>query len=175
MTGGQTNESRQQGDSGGQTVGRRRFLRTGAGVAATALGITALGGEAAAHYPADLEIDVRPGSDQSLITPATWGLVSVAVLQTDDFDPTSEDVRYRFGTPATVEEGGGARPLGDGFAVDVDDDGNADLILFFRTREAGFEGDDTEARLVWEESEAGDHGLAGTDSVTVVGRGGWGH
>lgn len=154
-------------------IGRRRFLRTGASATAVTLGLAAIGGQAAAHFEETLSIDVKPGSDRNSINPDSRGVIPVAVLQTEAFDPTSEDVRYRFGAPDVVSDGGGARPFHDGWAVDVDDDGREDLLLFFPTRETGFDGDESEARLVWEESADGEHGQAGTDSVTVVGRGSW--
>lgn len=67
-----------------------------------------------------------------------------------------------------MSDGGGTRPLHDGYAVDVDDDGRDDLLLLFPTDEAGFDGDETTARVEWERTESGEHGLSGTDSVTVV-------
>lgn len=152
---------------------RRQLLRGGAGAIGTILGVTALGGQATAHFPDDLEIDVRPGSDRNPVTPHSRGVVPVAVLATDEFDPTTEAVRYRFGAPDVVGDGDGARPIRDGFPGDAD--GRDALVLFFRSHETEFGADDDTARLVWERSSSGDHGLAGTDSVTVVGRRGWWH
>ncbi len=152
------------------SVGRREFLRTSTGLAATTIGIATLGGQAAAHFPSDLTIDVRPGCDRNPINPNSRGLIPVAVLGTEEFDPTSEDVRYRFGAPDAVSGGGGARPAHGGHVADVDGDGQEDLLLHFPACETGFDGDESEARLEWERSSAGHHGLSGTDTVTVVGR-----
>lgn len=154
------------------TLGRRRLLRAGTATAATALGITALGGQAAAHFPEDLEIDVKPGTDVAPITPDSRGVIPVAVLATGEFDPTSEPVRYRFGAPDVVAAGGGARPLRGGRAIDADlnRDGRDDVLLLFPTREAGFDGDESTARLEWERSEDGEHGFAGTAPIRIVGR-----
>lgn len=152
---------------------RRDVLRVGAGAAAAAVAVPALSGQAAAHFPEELAIDVKPYSDENPISPTGHGFVPVAVLQTDDFDPTSEPVRYRFGAPDVVSDGGGARPLHDGYPVDIDRDGRADLLLLFPTRGAGFDSDVSQARLEWEREEDGGHGLSGTDSVTVVGHPGW--
>ncbi|WP_226040028.1 hypothetical protein [Natrinema sp. DC36] len=151
--------------------GRRRVLRAGTGLVATTLGIAAFGGQAAAHFPADLEIEIRPGCDRAPINPDSRGVVPVAVRQTDEFDPTSEPVRYRFGAPDVVGDGGGgARPIGDGHLIDADRDGRPALLLFFRADETGFDGGESTGRLEWERDDEGNHGLAGTAPVTIVGR-----
>jgi FtsP/CotA-like multicopper oxidase with cupredoxin domain len=116
-----------------------------------------------------LEIDIKPGSDKNPINPNSHGVIPVAVLQTDEFDPAREDVRYRFGAPDVVGDGGGARPAHDGYVKDVNGDGQDDLILHFPTDETGFDGDESEGRLEWERTEEG-HGLSGSDTVTIVGR-----
>lgn len=159
--------------NGTSTVGRRRFLRATGGAVTAVAGLAALGGQAAAHFEETLDIDVKPGEQTNHIDSDGYGVVPVAVHQTDDFDPTSRDVRYRFGAPDVVGGGGGARPIRDGFATDVDDDGRADLVLLFPQSEAGFGSETTEARLVWERSADGTHGLAGTDDVTVTDRRHW--
>lgn len=134
------------------------------------MGIAVLGGQAAAHFPAELDIDVAPGSGDARINPDGRGVIPVAVLATDEFDPTTEDVRYRFGAPDVVGDGGGARSAHDGHVEDVNGDGRDDLVLHFPTEETGFDGDDSEGRLEWERDETGNHGLSGTESVTIVGR-----
>jgi len=151
------------------SVARRGFLRVSAGLAATAVGVASLSGTVAAHFPSDLAIDIKPGSEENPINPNSNGVIPVAVLQTDEFDPTSEDVRYRFGAPDVVGDGGGARPAHDGHVEDVDGDGRDDLVLHFPTEETGFDGDESEGRLEWERTEEGTHGLSGTDIVTTVG------
>lgn len=151
-------------------VARRGVLRAGAGAATAVLGIAALGGRAAAHFPAELDVEIEPGSDDAPINPDGRGLIPVAVLATDEFDPTSEDVRYRFGAPDVVEGGGGARPAHGGHVEDANGGRRAELVLHFPVDETGFDGDESEGRLEWEETEAGEHGLSGTAAVTVVGR-----
>lgn len=81
-----------------------------AGVAATAVGVATLSGQVAAHFPAGLELDIKPGSEDNPINTNNHGVIPVAVLQTDEFDPTGADVRYRFGAPDVVSAGDGARP-----------------------------------------------------------------
>lgn len=149
---------------------RRNVLRATTGITTVAVGVGALTGRAAAHFPADLEVDIKPDSDENSINPNGRGVIPVAVRQTDEFDPTSEDLGYRFGAPDVVEDGGGARPVHGGHIEDVDGDGRDDLILHFPTAETGFDGGDSEGRLEWERTEDGHHGLSGTDEVTIVGR-----
>lgn len=148
-------------------VDRRDVLRFGAGAIAAGLAVPVVTGQAAAHFPANLDVDVKPGSDESPINPRSRGVVPVAVRRTDEFDPTSEPVRYRFGAPDVVSDGGGSRPAGDGHVASVG--GSDALVLHFPAAETGFDGDESEARLVWERTESGEHGLSGTDVVTIVG------
>lgn len=147
---------------------RRQAIRAGTGVATAAVGIAAFGGQAAAHFPTDLEIAVRPNCDIARIDLENRTLIPVVVFQTDEFDPENEPVRYRFGEPDTVSDGEGARPVDDGFSVDLNGDGRTDLLMFFPTDETGLDGDDSEARLEWERAEDGQHGLAGTASITII-------
>lgn len=150
---------------------RRGLLKVIAGTATSALAVSGLGGSAAAHFEEDLEIDIKPDSDDNRINADSNGYVPVAVLQTETFDPTDEDVRYRFGAPDVVSDGGGARPAHDGHVEDVNGDGNDDLILHFPTGDTDFDRDDEEGRLEWERTDAGEHGLAGTDDVSIVATG----
>lgn len=153
-------------------IARRSLLKTGIGAATSVTALAALGGTAAAHFPSGLEIDIKPGSEDNPIDPNSNGVVPVAVLQTEEFDPTAENVDYRFGAPDVVSNGGGARPAHGGHVEDVDGDGNDDLVLHFPTAETGFDGDEETGRLEWERGETGaEHGLSGTDDVTIVGSG----
>lgn len=150
-------------------VARRTVLKTAAGLAAATAGAAAFAGAAAAHFPRDLDIDVEPGSEENRINPESRGVTRVAVLQNDAFDPTSQDVRYRFGPPDVVAAGDGATPVRHRVA-DADSDGRDDLVVQFRTDEAGFDGDEEEAELRWDRTEDREHGLSGGDDVTLVGR-----
>ncbi len=165
-------------DTNGTDTTRRRVLKTGAGALAAAGAVPLLSGSAAAHFPDQLEIDVRPDCEKNTLDPHSRGVVPVAVMPTEftdengetvRFDPTEEAVRYRFGEPAVVEDGGGARPAHDGHDGS-DTDGDA-LVLHFPMEETGFDEDSTEGRLIWERDESGEHGYSGTDEVTVTGGG----
>ncbi|AHG01459.1 hypothetical protein HALLA_03460 (plasmid) [Halostagnicola larsenii XH-48] len=164
-----TNRSqRTESETNESAYSRRQAIRVGTGVATAAVGIAAFGGQAAAHFPTDLEIAVRPNCDIARIDLENRTLIPVAVFQTDEFDPVNEPVQYRFGEPDTVSDGEGARPVDDGFSVDLNGDGRTDLLMFFPTAETDLDGDDSEARLEWERTEDGRHGLAGTASVTII-------
>ena len=153
---------------------RRRVLNAGVGAAATAVAVPAASGVAAAHFhgpdnPA-ISIDIKPERDTNRIDLQSQGVVPVAVLQTEEFDPTDENVNYRFGAPNIVEQGGGARPLHGGHVEDVDGDGTCDLVLHFPAEDTGFDGDEAVGALHWEKGKEGaHHGLGGSDHVTIVG------
>ena len=117
-----------------------------------------------------VEIDIKPGSDPNSINPASKGVIPVAILTTStaagesvDFDATTVD-------PETVWFG----PEGDEASFvhyaleDVDDDGDIDMILHFRTLETGISSGDTEATLTGD-TFGGIH-IEGTDSVRTVGK-----
>ncbi len=149
---------------------RRTVLRTTAGLAAATTGLAAFAGPVAAHFPEELDIDVKPGDEGNTINPRSRGVTAVAVLHNEAFDPPSADVRYRFGPPEAVAGGGGASPVRHR-VEDVDGDGQDDLVLQFRTAEAGFDHDDEVAELHWDRDESHEHGLSGRDDVRTVGRG----
>lgn len=150
---------------------RRRLLKAGTGIALSAFVVPTLSSTAIGHFPEKLDIDVKPDSDSNEINLRSRGVVPVAVLQTDDFDPTSEAVRYRFGSPDAVANGDGACPMHEGHVENLDGDGGDDFILHFPIQDAGFEGDETEAELRWEKDDSGEHGLAGRDSIQILGSG----
>lgn len=149
---------------------RRTVLRTTAGLAVATTGLAATTGSAAAHFPRELDVDVKPHSTENTINPRSNGVIRVAVLATDEFDPTDADVRYRFGAPDVVAGGGGAT-LVHHHTEDVDGDGRDDLVLQFRTQETGFEHGDDEAELRWDRDDSRQHGLSGRDEIRTVGGG----
>jgi hypothetical protein len=152
------------------TPTRRTVLKTAAGTAAATFGLASFAGSAAAHFPAELSIDVVPGAERSPVNPDSDGLVSVAVHRTETFDPVSEHVRYGFGSHDAFESGDGARVVTH-HTADVDGDGSEELVLQFRTSETGLDHDDTEAELKWYRDESLEHGLSGHDEITTVGGG----
>ncbi|WP_247000900.1 hypothetical protein [Halosolutus gelatinilyticus] len=143
-------------------IDRRDVLRGTAGAVAAGLGVAAFSGGAAAHFPSELDVDVV-----GAINPDTPARVPVRIRRTEidgeEFDPTERDLRYRFGSPDGVADGGGATP------VDHVEQPNA-VWLFFRADETGFDGDDSTGELRWDKDETREHGYSGTDSVHIVGR-----
>jgi uncharacterized repeat protein (TIGR01451 family) len=77
-----------------------------------------------------IEIDIKPGSYPNSINPKSKGNVPVAILTTDDFDASEVD-------PTTVVFLG-ASPV-QWALEDVDDDGDIDMILHFKTQELDFD------------------------------------
>jgi hypothetical protein len=90
-------------------------------------------------------IDIKPGSDPNSINPKSKGVVSVAILTTETFDATTVD-------PLSVEFGpdGATETHGKGHIEDVDEDGDLDLVLHFKTQETGIVCGDTSASLTGE-------------------------
>ena len=114
-------------------------------------------------------IDIKPGSYPNSINPSSNGLIPVAILGSDTFDVTAVDwTTLEFGSdssspvhdlndPAVIAE----------HTVDVDDDGDSDLVLHFRTSEAGIACGDIEATLTGK-TRAGDF-ISASDAVNTVG------
>lgn len=139
--------------------------------------LPALGGVAAAHFPAELDIDVQPENADNFIDLDDHDSVRVAVHRSEFLnsdgerevsDPTERAVRYRFGSRETLDDGDGARPVDDGTDESDDEDGTGDaLVLEFSVDEAGFDGGEETAWLYWERDESGGHGFSGFDTVSV--------
>lgn len=107
--------------------------------------------------PVDVQVDIKPGSEQNSINLKSKGVVPVAVLATDDFDATTID-------PATAQFAGAA-PERWSFE-DVDDDGDDDIIFHFRTQELALDQNSTEATLT-ANLLTGEE-VSGTDEVRIV-------
>lgn len=160
---------------------RRRLLKGTVGAAATAATLPALSGAVSAHFPLELDISVQPDNAENFIDVEEHDSVTVAVHPTEflnsdgereTFDPTEEPVRYRFGSRFTVQDGEGARPLGDGEVTEIGShhgDRTEALVLEFPVEDMGFDGKEETAWLYWERDDSGDHGYAGVDSVSVYG------
>lgn len=179
------NPQEKSGSSALGSTTRRRLIRGAFGAAATTAVTPALTGVAAAHFPLQLDIDVQPENEDNFIDLEDHESVPVAVHRTEFlnsdgerevFDPTEEDVRYRFGLRSTLENGGGARPAGDGTVTSSDgghgEDGDGEeetLVLEFPIGEMGLEDGMETAWVFWERGESGEHGFAGVDTVSVYG------
>lgn len=119
-------------------------------------------------------IDVKPGSDINPINPEGKGNIPVGVLTTDEFDPVDRvDIdSLRFGDPEDVRNSGGAAPAHGGHIDDLDNDGDADLLLHFPTVDTGFDGDENTARLEGKTTDGTP--LFGEDALKIVKRNGQG-
>ncbi len=108
-----------------------------------------------------VQIDIKPGSDPNSVNLRSRGVIPVAVLTDESFDAASVNV-------ATVLFGRTGYEAGpDRYSFeDVDDDGDTDLILHFRTQDTGIEPDDTEAILTGLTTDGVE--ITGTDSVRIV-------
>jgi predicted ribosomally synthesized peptide with SipW-like signal peptide len=103
-------------------------------------------------------IDIMPGSFPNFIDPDSKDVIPVAILTTPDFDAATVNAgTVRFG-PA------GAWAVGWHFEH-VDNDGDLDMILYFRTQDTGIRAGDTEAWLV---GRANGWEIRASDSVTIV-------
>jgi sugar lactone lactonase YvrE len=111
-----------------------------------------------------VDIDIKPGNDPNAINPASRGLIPVAILTTVTFDATTV-------SPITVRFGPAGASLAHqlGHLEDVDNDGDLDLVLHFRTQEAGIQCGDTEASLTGETFDG--QAIQGSDSIVTVGCG----
>ena len=112
--------------------------------------------------PTKVEIDIHPGSCPNSINPASNGVIPVAILTTAAFRAnTVNPATVRFGVNGTE-----AAPVHFALA-DVDNDGDIDLILHFRTQQTGIGCQTTSASLTGK-TLAG-KGIAGSDSIKTVG------
>jgi len=104
-----------------------------------------------------VEIDIKPGSYPNSINLKSKGRIPVAILTTEDFDASTV-------IPETVVFAG-ASPVH--YALDdVDDDGDYDLILHFKTQDTDIMPEDTEACLTAETDDG--VRVGGCDSIRVV-------
>ncbi len=107
----------------------------------------------------DAGIDVKPGSEENPINLKSKGVIPVAIYTTEGFDATTVDIE-------TVTFGPNEAPVVHYGYEDIDDDGDIDLILHFRTQATGIAQDDTEVTL----TGVTDSGtvFTGTDVIKIV-------
>lgn len=104
-------------------------------------------------------IDIKPGSFPNSINLKSNGKIPVAILCTATFDPSLID-------PSTVRFGpSGASPIHWAYE-DVDQDGDLDLILHFKTQETGIQTDDKSATLIADLKDG--RQIIGVDIIRIV-------
>jgi hypothetical protein len=108
-----------------------------------------------------ISIDIKPGSDPNSINTKSRGVVPVAILTTEDFDALTVDADSVLFGPAEAE-----KRHKRAHVEDVDDDGDLDLVLHFRTQDTGIAPGDTEACLIGQTYDGVP--VMGCDSVRTV-------
>lgn len=90
----------------------------------------------------EMEIDIKPGSDENPVNPKSKGVIPVAILGSSELDVHDIDQStIEFATAAMDDH------HGVGHFEDVNGDGFTDLVLHFRTQETDIQYGDTEACL----------------------------
>jgi hypothetical protein len=121
-----------------------------------------------AHGAARIAIDVLPGNDRNPIQPRSRGVIPVTILGSADFDVADVDqASVRFGPHVAFPAHRLPHRL-----VDIDGDGDLDVVLHFRTEATGIDCGDTMADLAG--LTFGGREFAGSDAVDVLGCGGLG-
>jgi len=107
-------------------------------------------------------IDINPASSSNTINPRSRAQIPVAILTTTSFDAATVD-------PATVRFGrtGTEAPPSQFTLVDVDADGDSDLVLLFNIQKTGIACGDTSASLTGE--TVGGEAIEGSDSIQTIG------
>jgi len=124
--------------------------------------LTLTAGALGCGFPVAVSIDIKPGTDPNSINPRSQGMIRVAILTTPTFDATTVD-------PTTVKFGRtGTEAAPAHWALeDVDGDADLDLVLHFRTQDAGIQCGDTSASLTGQTT--GGQAISGFDGVKTVG------
>ncbi len=91
----------------------------------------------------DVILDIKPGNYPNSINPESKGVIPVAIFNENYFDPTLINPEMITFGPSGVE----AQPIHFNYE-DLDDDGDTDLILHFKTQETGFQQGDTTGILI---------------------------
>ena len=111
----------------------------------------------------EVEIDIKPGSSPNSINPDSKGIIPVAILTTDAFDAATVNA-----TTVTFGPGAATMVHKKAHLEDVDDDGDTDMLLHFRTRDTGIEAGDTEAELTGLTFDGQE--IYGVDLIRIVGK-----
>jgi len=109
-----------------------------------------------------VNLDVRPGTNQTSINLASKGVIPVAILSTSTFDATTVNpLTVKFGATGTE-----ASPIHWSF-TDVNGDGITDILLQFRVRSTGIQPGDTQAVLMGRTTDGAP--FRGFAAITTIG------
>ena len=109
--------------------------------------------------PEPITIDIKPGVYPNTINLGAKGSVPVAILTTADFDASTVDpTNVKFADASPIKRR----------MVDVDNDGDKDMLLYFNTQDLDLDINSTEATLT---GQTEDRNIVGTDSVSIVQKG----
>lgn len=117
----------------------------------------------AAAVPTEVQvtIDIKPQSKRNRINIKRRRFIPVAIISTNTFDASLVD-------PRTVSFGPKGAPARKRVRIkDVDDDGNDDIVLRFRTRKTGIACGDTTVSLTGKTFD--NKTIKGSDSIKTVG------
>jgi hypothetical protein len=117
----------------------------------------------------EVDIDIEPFSRSNIIILSKWGLISVAILSTENFDAPNEVER----TSLTFGRTGSEDSLAFCFwwGLDINRDRHRDLVCYFWTKDTGFDVGDTQGILKGKTKD-GMH-IWGSDLVKIVKLGRW--
>lgn len=88
----------------------------------------------------NVEIDIKPGSDQNPINLKSSGLIPVGILTAEDFNAQNVDLLSVVFGPNKINEF-----HNKGYFEDVDSDGDLDLLMHFKVNMAGIKPEDSQA------------------------------
>lgn len=106
-------------------------------------------------------LDIKPGRAENPINPKSNGVIPAAILSENSFDASSVDqASVRFGPKQALA-------LGRGQLKDVNGDGLLDLLLHFRTQDAGIQCGEDSVSIIGQTVNG--ISIQGSDSIRTVG------
>ena len=107
-------------------------------------------------------VDIKPDTNPNSVNPNSSQKIPVAILTTDTFDAVQVDpLSVTFGVLPAIEA------HSRGHIEDVDEDGDADLLLHFNTQDTDISCSDTEIWLFGETFDG--ESITGSDMINTVG------
>jgi hypothetical protein len=114
-----------------------------------------------------VNIDIKPGNEHNPFNPRSKGMILVAIISTNKGDGEAQDFDALQVDPMLVRFGPDEAATARYRVKDVDHDGDADLLLYFRAQQTGIACGDTESALAGETYDG--QAITGTDTIKTVG------